>query len=268
MDYNQFYKESLKYLEDVANKKGLSKSELEKYFNPKTGNNQNQVKGLKGVYKRMLFHAQNGTFKDTIIKFNNNYQLIKTITFNFDYKKVLKQYTVQSLYDKLITELSLTKSASTKSIPYKYANSIISCCKFLLKYNNLNELLKHFIKLEDMLPIYLSFELDEFGIPLACDFVKELDERFSFVKPDIHIRRIANDLGLVEGNVSSDKFAYKVIVKFKEIAKEIKVTEYKLDKILWLICTEDFYMHGTSKNNKDTKRNAYIKHIKTFIIKN
>lgn len=265
MDYNQFYKESLKYLEDVAVKKGISKVELENYFTPQTGSNKNKVNDLNGVFERMLFHAQNATFKDTIIKFNNNYQAIKTLTFNFDYKKVLKQFTLQSLCDKLIAELSLTTSTNIKSIPYKYANSIISCCEFLLRYNNLNELLEHFLKLGDILPIYLSFELEEFGIALACDFVKELDESFGFVKPDVHIKMIAKELGLVEGNINSDKFAYKVIVKFKEIAKEIKVPEYKLDKILWLICTEDFYIHRTSKNNKDTKRNTYIKHIKSIL---
>ena len=76
------------------------------------------------------------------------------------------------------------------------------------------------------------------GFPLACDFLKEIGYT-DYPKPDVHIKDIIEVL--LKSNAEdkiSDRSAYEMII---DIATKSNVTPYKLDKILWLICSGNFY---------------------------
>ena len=80
------------------------------------------------------------------------------------------------------------------------------------------------------------------GFPLACDFLKEIGYT-DFPKPDVHIKDIIKVLLKSDTeNKISDISAYEIII---DIATKSNVTPYKMDKILWFICSGKFYEHDT-----------------------
>ena len=96
------------------------------------------------------------------------------------------------------------------------------------------------------LPKLMEKKIFGLGFALACDFLKELGY-VNYPKPDVHIMDILFAFGLCENNGDS---AYKAVIEMANIVGE---TPYKVDKLLWLIGSGYFYMHGIKigKNKKN-----------------
>ena len=86
---------------------------------------------------------------------------------------------------------------------------------------------------------------------LARDFLKECGCVW-MVKPDTHLRRVANSLGLLDGDSNEGREisteASLLTRKLVEVAIEIRnetgrkvVTPHRIDKMIWLLCTGSFY---------------------------
>lgn len=88
------------------------------------------------------------------------------------------------------------------------------------------------------LPLILEKEIFGFGVALACDFLKELGF-VEFPKPDVHIRALAEALGI--STTDSDYLLMRDIMALKPILAEIGLTPYDFDKLLWLIGSGRFY---------------------------
>ena len=99
-------------------------------------------------------------------------------------------------------------------------------------------------------------------IALACDFLKELDTRFDLPKPDIHIKDALCAYYGKEGNYyRTEKREYECIMEMQnlvcEINNELKkqnektITVYQLDRMIWLICSNKFFLDGKGKNSKE-----------------
>lgn len=287
MDTKLFYEKTYEYLVDKAKKNNVNEEKLQEYFSPKTGNGEffkkRPEKNLSNLLFRLAFHTQNSGQKKNVIKFpttNSEEDTIRANLFskifcNYDPNSILKTYKDEGeLFDKFISILGYGKVSEKsktgdyqKSIPYKYCRSIYSSATFLVQFKNYDEVIAKFKALGEFSPIYLSYELPEFGIALACDFIKELDEDFNdFPKPDIHILEFLFDIGLINKK-SGDEAKYKAIKKMKELVDDIKqfdntMTSYKLDKIIWLISTEYFYNDNGTQNSGSAKRNAFVEYIK------
>ncbi len=82
----------------------------------------------------------------------------------------------------------------------------------------------------------LSYEIDGFGFPLACDFIKELGY-WDFGKPDVHLKKIFAALQL--SPTENDYQVFKAIVR---VARSVGVTSYNVDKLFWLIGSGNFYL--------------------------
>lgn len=287
MDSKLFYTKTYDYLFDKAKNNNISEEKLQEYFSPKTGNGEifrkRPEKNLDNLLFRLAFHAQNGGQIEKVIKFPNpeskDYEkrekLFSKVFCDYNPSRILENNkTEDELFYKFIENLGyekVNKKSKTKdykkSMPYKYCTSIFSAASFLLQFKNYDEVISKLKSLGDFAPIYLSYEIKGFGIALACDFIKELDEDFNdFPKPDTHILEFLFDLGLIDKK-SGDEAKYKAIKKMKELVDDIKqfdntMTSYKLDKIIWLISTEYFYNDNGTKNSGSAKRNNFVKYIK------
>lgn len=277
MNYRLFYQKTYEYLLEKASLHNVTETDLvEKYFKPFPAECLQHAKPntLDGVFYRMAFHLQNATMKKNVVDFKNNYKLLHEPLLNFDFREVLNTYQDEKeLYKSLSKKISKIKYVEEnfeKTVGYKYAKSLYASALFLSKFNSYEDLINCFLNLGDMLPLFLHFEIYGFGIALACDFVKELDSRLDFAKPDIHIKEIILALGLIDDSSSKSRENYQIMVTAKTIASEIslatnqEISTYMLDKIWWLISTETFYHHDDMKNTSNSKRKAYLEYIKQY----
>ena len=277
MNFRLFYQKTYEYLLEKASLHNVTETDLvEKYFKPFPAECLQYAKPntLDGVFYRMAFHLQNATMKKNVVDFKNNYKLLYEPLLNFDFRDVLNTYQDEKeLYKSLskkINKIKYVEENFEKTVGYKYAKSLYASALFLSKFNSYEDLINCFLNLGDMLPLFLHYEIYGFGIALACDFVKELDSRLDFAKPDIHIKEIILALGLIDDSSSKSRENYQIMVTAKTIASEIslatnqEISTYMLDKIWWLISTETFYHHDDMKNTSNSKRKAYLEYIKQY----
>ena len=287
MNYESFYKETYRYLLEKAKNHNIDEQKLEKYFTPQKGNGKlfecYNSTTLQNLLFRFAFHAQNGGQISKVIKFPVNAstprrKIFEKIFCNFDPRELLSTYkTVDNLFDTFISELEMPKlSHASKTLnhkrgmPYKYCKSIFSAAKLLSEFATYSDFTDKLQTMGDMAPIYISLEVYGFDIALSCDFIKELGlVGQDLPKPDTHIVGVLFDLGLIDksNGIEANYRSIKVIKEMTEAIKKIapECTAYKLDKMLWLVCTETFYDDDNKSNSGDTKRKEYLKHIKSFI---
>lgn len=94
------------------------------------------------------------------------------------------------------------------------------------------------------LPLLISTKISGIGFALACDCLKELGF-LSYPKPDVHLIEVFSQIGLSKENPIS---VFEAIVEMADVCKEVdpEVTPYKIDKIMWLICSGRFYLDDIS----------------------
>ena len=150
---------------------------------------------------------------------------------------------------------------------YKWSKSIIDSANFIKNFKDVKDF-KHFVSLYDYntitrmsLPLLISSKISGIGFSLACDFLKELGY-LNYPKPDVHIVDIFTSLGLSDDNIIN---VFEAVIRMYEDCKEIDstVTPYKIDKILWIICSGRFYLDNITVNRNKEK---FIKNAKKIII--
>lgn len=105
----------------------------------------------------------------------------------------------------------------------------------------------------------ISKEITGLGTALSCDWLKECGCIW-LVKPDVHIKKIYHALMKAEGKKEIDYSKIKdidVIEYYYKWAKELQnkgedVTAYQLDKMIWLICTGEFYLDKNESIGRET----------------
>ncbi len=286
MDYIKIYKD----IENLLSKKALKANihDLSKYYNPE-GINQS-------FYLRLASSLQNGTSSgmDRSIKFNGeNREEILRVLHGCDYKAVLKEYkSDKDLYNALCenitdggkearekraskakTEEKKEKINKRPTNWEKYAEGLYHGAQFLGEENG-NELIETMISYNgtDTLPmdtIKSMFnkikEIKGLGPALICDWLKECGCTW-LCKPDVHIKRVYQAMLETETNTTVDyekikdfdviEYYFNWVQKLRKSG--IDTTVYKLDKMIWLICTGEFYLH----KDESTGRNTLIERIK------
>jgi thermostable 8-oxoguanine DNA glycosylase len=110
----------------------------------------------------------------------------------------------------------------------------------------------------------LSKEVYGLGFALSCDFLKELGY-INFGKPDVHIHKILKGLGLVDKKADD----YEVLKAIDRIARNVGVSSYNVDKLLWLIGSGYFYDDkdlGNEGRIKQINRDEFIRISKPLLI--
>ena len=257
MKNSKIYDLAYQYLVNIL-PEGLEEKDLEKYF---MGDNAN-YSSLEDIFERLILSAQNYQGMPNNIKFGERKKRIRELLHNYDLKWIAVQ-DAESLYSLFKKEYNFTPSTNIKQNSwYKWSNSIIDSANFVSEFKSIDEF-RDFIKQFDYnlamlaaLPLLISTKIRGFGFALACDFLKELGY-VNYVKPDTHLKDICYETKLCD---SKDEI--KVFETVVKLADESKITPYKLDKILWLICSGNFYIDNIKV--KGYKKN-FIEYLKKEI---
>lgn len=238
MNWKDFCDKSYKYLLTLL-PDSLKESDLDKYFLW----DSIELNSLKDVFWRLIWSAQNYQMLPNVINYYWRKKEIDVILFWLDYKKILEEYDVEKLFNIFQNKFKFTIRDPKKNSWLKWSKSIISSARFTNQFESIEDF-KEFVDkfsyneiTRVALPMIISNEISWFGFALACDFIKELWYT-EYCKPDVHLKDVFEWLGLCERN---DYSTFKCIVK---IAKEWWITPYKLDKIIWLICSGFFYFEN------------------------
>jgi len=260
-DKNQLvYKLAYKYLLELK-PPTISEDDLEKYFL----GDRKDAQSLKDVFEQIIGSAQNYQAMPKIIKFIERKIDIKYILFDYDFKKIM-DYEVDVLYNLFRKKFNITSKDSKQNSWRKWNNSIITAAKFMSDFTSIDDF-KYFVKLFDYnlstkiaLPLLISTKISGMGFALACNCLKELGYT-DYSKPDVHLIDIFYELGLSE-NKQIDVFEAIARMSDDCLEIDIKVTPYKIDKIMWLICSGRFYRHNVTIKNK---KEEFIKMLKRHI---
>lgn len=214
---------------------------------------------LPGIYRRALESAQNhGRMTKAILSSlpTENLDDLKVLLENWNPRRIATQFSDEKkLLSHLIDNVPIKRKIelSPRSMWPKFCGSIISIANFLKRFKNAEEFhawagsfCAH-PETRAALPLVLAQEIKGFGVPLACDFVKEVGYA-EFGKPDIHIKDVFEGVDILTS--TNDYF---VMLKINELAEEIGVTSYQYDKMIWLCCSGHLYLDQYADKPKQTK---------------
>ena len=237
------------------------------------------------VFASMALHAQNAQRISNVIQFINNYSKIKSIFLNFDCDAIIKTYGDPSdrnplncknkgkhYYrneNALISQLSNNLSINEHSSMLKgYIRSILSTAYFLssFKGKNKNDFCQYLLSKGADVDIvsFLSNNFERYGTTLPYDLLKEIDSRvFDFVKPDVHIKEFNRALGFINEDPAANVNYFKEAVKNinKNLPKNEQLSNYKLDRIIWLICTQKFFLDNNKPRAARKTKEEFLKAI-------
>lgn len=224
---------------------------------------------VESVFVQMAFHAQNATLISNIVNFEINIDFLKRVLCDFKPEKFLTEYEekVESVVEALRYAANnpeglkwndkKNKTARKDSLITGYAQALIECARYLSKCRDreavLNKLKSSYKGETDYKKLIETFHEKiphRYSIALTCDFLKEFDEEFSFLcKPDVHIKdTLCVLLNKEENYYRTAKREYECIGEMQELVKLInageakKITVYQLDRMIWLICSEKFFL--------------------------
>jgi hypothetical protein len=86
-------------------------------------------------------------------------------------------------------------------------------------------------------------------VALSCDFLKEFHEDFDLPKPDVHIKNVIEALKKKTYRKEID-IVNDMIEITRNINNELRekgegpITVYQLDRMIWLVCTDNFFING------------------------
>ena len=271
----EFYVLTKQKLDHMAEVRGLSDTEINKYYGLTDRYCQfysdTALSEIGKVFAQIAFHAQNGTMISSIIKFDVNYDKMKIITYNFNPSAFLAVYGGQDGVDKLVCafksqgfkwDSSKSKEKNKDGIVKRYSTTLIGAANYLSEKPDreaiLNELRGWLPADRDYSVLIKKFRKEMkagFGVALACDFIKEFNEEFSdLIKPDAHLVDVMNAFRNFEYG-KNDKTKLQLVSDVQEMVKDInrelksrgedEITAYKLDRMIWLVCSDNFYLHQT-----------------------
>lgn len=278
----EFYEITNRTLESMAKNRRIN--DLEKYYVQTdflAFPQLNKLGEIEQTYMQIAFHGQNATLISNIVDFEKNYEQIKLILCNFDPQKVLNKYWTQErsrndAEKQMLTAfaeygISSNTSKSSKrpnAIMAGYTSMLFDAAIYLKNFNSKHDViedLKANYKNNDIKSLVTYFRdkiKSRFSVALTCDFLKEYSEVFDLPKPDIHIKDtlcVLKDLG--EGYYHTEKREYECIKHMQELVNEINhslkaqnkeaITVYQLDRMIWLICSNRFFLDDKVRNSKE-----------------
>lgn len=230
----------------------LSEDELQIYFEPEGSTEK------KSVLERLAYSLQDSGNMRNSIKFNigqaeGNRGVISDTLCGFDAYAAKKMYgDWESIYS-AVMERGVTDNGSGKNREtnwQKYCRGLYDGIKFLTDGKGF-ELIEKLAEKKAMPGDAvkrikdISGKIHGLGFALTCDWLKECGCAW-LSKPDTHILAA---LKSVSGNedIREDEapgFIFKWSDEVRKSGADKSATAYKTDKIIWLLCTGDFYLHG------------------------
>ncbi len=278
----QFYNITKETLENMAKSQGIE--DLDKYYTLTDFKAFPQLKDMNEIeqtYMQFAFHGQNATLISNIIDFEENYSLLKEILCDFNPQKVLDKYFTEDCSQKNAEKnlleafeqrgVSSNVSKSTKrpnAIMAGYVSMLIDAAIYLKDFTTRNDVVEDLIEhyqnndVKSLITYFRGRIKSRFSIALTCDFLKEFSLKFDLPKPDVHIKDVLcayKNLG--DNYYHTPKREYECIIHMQELTAQINdelskinqkpITVYQLDRMIWLICSNKFFLDGKAKNTKD-----------------
>ena len=214
----------------------------------------------ESIFFGLCSSLQNSGQMNNSIKFNDNkdgtnYDRIKKITFDFDVNEFCQKYNKwEEVYNDLTNHGKFDNGTHKKETNWqKYAKGIFTGAKFL--NNGGFKIVKDLIFLSNTISTVddeiihkindVAKNIHGLGFALTCDWLKECGCLW-LVKPDVHIKEVYRHLaGLPKDEIIPDNLVIKDMFDYSLLIKSVDhtMTAYKLDKIIWLICTGNFYKY-------------------------
>lgn len=247
----ELYKELYSNLVSLALVAGIDEVRLQKYFVP-----EGDVTS-KCILFRLCSSLQNSGMMSNSIKFNDkdvtNRNIIKKVLLDFNTMEAAAKYLpegCESIYKAMI-EAGIKDNGikeKRKSNWEKYCRGLYDGLKFLVTDNGekiINELVKASCLTENELKKIseISNQIHGLGFALTCDWLKECGCTW-LAKPDVHINEVIkymkqNDK-LKDEEIIMMMFSWAKTIESNNVDKN--ATAYKIDKIIWLLCTGEFYL--------------------------
>lgn len=227
---------------------GLTEKDLDKYF---YGDRYNPG-DLRGVYIAFIRTAQNYQFMPNVIQFDNREDAIGKILHNYDYNYA-STLDPDDLYITFKKEFGITSEKSW----HLWCKAVVDSAAFVKTFSDVKAFDKYVTQNSNIkkVPIAISRRITGIGFALACNALKELGY-LDYVKPDIHLIDICDELGIC----SRDPI--DVFDAMQTIAAENNITPYKLDKVLWLVCSGNFYKEGVRVKGRKEELISKVKGLK------
>ena len=161
---------------------------------------------LPGVYLRVLGSAQNANMRANVVGGAiGGVEKLDCVLCSFEPREVVRCFG--SEWERLLDGVEQSGllpgpvRRTSRSIWPLFCRSALSSAVFLSQFEDAEdfyrwvEIFDGDDRIRPALPMLLSYEIDGFGFPLACDFLKELGF-LNFGKPDVHLKAILGGLGL------------------------------------------------------------------------
>lgn len=204
---------------------------------------------MKRIYWRMLFSATNKSMAPNVIrKPTRDLRALRPVLGGFDPRYVAAKYGED--WQQVLNDIARGGTTRARpAIPQKglwaqFGRTVTSGAAFLAQFESPRDF-RRWVRLFDKdertrpaLPMLLSHEIQGFGFPLACDFLKEIGYP-NFGKPDVHLKKIFAALEL--SPTESDYDVFKAITR---VATNAGVTPYAVDKLFWLIGSGNLHLDG------------------------
>lgn len=222
--YNTAYSMLVKMLPS-----GIDEESLQEYF----AGDQDNPKDLRDVFIVLIRTAQNYQRMPNVIQFDKRKHAIGRILKDFDYKYACTLEPIE-LYNSFRREFGDISEHSWQLWSKAVVDSA-SLVRSFASINDFNAFVTGSSNLKSV-PITIAGRIRGVGFALACNALKDLGF-LDYVKPDVHLIDICVELGI------SDKNPIKVFDSMLQIASDNCISPYKLDKVLWLVCSGNFYMN-------------------------
>ncbi len=244
----QLYRELYVNLVSLASVAGIDETGLQKYFIPE-GNTSPE-----SILFRLCSSLQNSGMMRNSIKFNDAdpayRNAIKNVLFDYDIKKSASVYPDwESIYNTMIAAGITDNGIKDKkeSNWEKYCRGLYDGLHFLTADNGVKKI-KDLVAVSDLTDkemreiSVISKNIHGLGFALTCDWLKECGCSW-LAKPDVHINGVVKYMQ--HNEALKDEDVLKVMFSWAKAVRatgDNTVTAYKIDKMLWLLCTGEFYL--------------------------
>lgn len=231
---------------------------------PKFNTASSVFKNLSDVNKQLIKSLQNRGRFPNVLKFQEREGIFRDILCQYNPNAILMTYiNPQNLFNRFTQtqDFEIQNLEFADNVWSHFAKGIVSGSQFLSKFQDIQEFenfIKFFQKNQDrqfLLPEFLKYHIEEMGLALACDFLKELGYT-NYPKPDTHLIEIFSQLEL------STKKSLDVGKSICEMAKVVKKDVYTVDRIFWLIASGNFFLDKIVVGSKRSGyREAFIRKV-------
>lgn len=281
----EFYKITEEKLQQLADVYEIEN--LEEYYELTDYNKKmptSNYKDLSQVFAQLAFHGQNGAKIGNTVNFNANIVTLDNELCKFNPGEFLQKYKLTEInkdnknseYNKKrIEDASETLSKRLCEVLHRedknqllprYAKTLLYSAIYVNSFKNKQDIiddLKENYKDAKKLIDYFRKQIPVgFRAALACDFLKEFDKSFDLPKPDTHLINTLNAFGI------NCEEVYEYINEMKNLTENInkslkdeeKLTVYKFDRMIYLVCSQNFFL---DKKDRNSIKKIYWKKLET-----